>query len=60
MEVFKNTMNYMLRLPCFGACANIENHNGEEAACSGRKCFGEGMGGGEAGLGVEIGIPSLG
>lgn len=55
-----NTLNYMLQLPWTEAWTYIEDHDGQEAAWTDRKCFGEGMGGEEAGLGVEIGIPSLG
>lgn len=60
MEVFRNTMNYMLWFHWFEASSNIKNQDGEEAVCPGRKCSGEGMGGGEAGLGAETGIPLLG
>lgn len=49
----------MLQLLWFGACT-MENHDGKETAWSGRKCFGEEMKEGEAGLGMEMGILSLG
>lgn len=39
MEVFRNTMNYMLWFHWVWSKLNIENQDGEEAVCPGRKCL---------------------